>query len=98
MGACAQIAVFTFAYAANALLCLYSVAAWAQEIGTSFSVPFFRLSVGTDDRSKLLLYPSSASAWAQMTGASFSVPLNQDLGHYNYTPRNENYRGLIDKI
>ena len=54
MGACAQIAVFTFAYAANALLCLYSVAAWAQEIGTSFSVPFFRLSVGTDDRSKLL--------------------------------------------
>ena len=45
MGACAQIAVFTFAYAANALLCLYSVAAWAQEIGTSFSVPFFRLSV-----------------------------------------------------
>ena len=43
-----------FAYAANALLCLYSVAAWAQEIGTSFSVPFFRLSVGTDDRSKLL--------------------------------------------
>ena len=54
MGACAQIAVFTFAYAANALLCLYSVAAWAQEIGASFSVPFFRLSVGTDDRSKLL--------------------------------------------
>ena len=54
MGACAQIAVFTFAYAANALLCLYSVAAWAQEIGTSFSVPFFRLNVGTDDRSKLL--------------------------------------------
>ena len=35
MGACAQIAVFTFAYAANALLCLYSVAAWAQEIATS---------------------------------------------------------------
>ena len=54
MGACAQIAVFTFAYATNALLCLYSVAAWAQEIGTSFSVPFFRLSVGTDDRIKLL--------------------------------------------
>ena len=44
MGACAQIAVFTFAYAANALLCLYSVAAWAQEIGTSFSVPFFRVN------------------------------------------------------
>ena len=54
MGACAQIAVFTFAYAANALLCLYSVAAWAQEIGTSFSVPFFRLSVGTDDRLSLI--------------------------------------------
>ena len=120
MGACAQIAVFTFAYAANALLCLYSVAAWAQEIGTSFSVPFFRLSVGTDDRSKLLLYPSSASAWAQMTGASFSVPffrlsvgtddrskllctLKPRFGALHtrfddYTPRNENYRGLIDKI
>ena len=54
MDACAQIAVFTFAYAANALLCLYSVAAWAQEIGTSFSVPFFRLNLGTDDRIKLL--------------------------------------------
>ena len=54
MGACAQIAVFTFAYAANALLCLYSASAWAQMTGASFSVPFFRLSVGTDDRSKLL--------------------------------------------
>ena len=28
--------------------------AWAQEIGSSFSVPFFRLSVGTGDRIKLL--------------------------------------------
>ena len=54
MGACAQIAVFTFAYAANALLCLYSVAAWAQEIGTSSSVPFFRLRVGIEDRNRLL--------------------------------------------
>ena len=54
MGACAQIAVFTFAYAANALLCLYSVAAWAQMTGASFSVPFFRRSVGTGDRGKLL--------------------------------------------
>ncbi len=27
---------------------------WAQVTGASFSVPFFRLSVGTDDRSKLL--------------------------------------------
>ena len=54
MGACAQIAVFTFAYAANALLCLSSVAAWAQVTGTSFSVPFFRLSVGTGDMSKLV--------------------------------------------
>ena len=52
MGACAQIAVFTFAYAANALLCLSSVAVWAQVTGTSFSVPFFRLSVGTGDRGK----------------------------------------------
>ena len=39
MGACAQIAVFTFAYAANALLCLSSVAAWAQVTGASRSVP-----------------------------------------------------------
>ncbi len=85
MGACAQIAVFTFAYAANALLCLYSVAAWAQEIGTSFSVPFFRLSVGTDDRSKLLctLKPRFGALHTRFD---------------DYTPRNENYRGLIDKI
>ena len=83
MGACAQIAVFTFAYAANALLCLYSVAAWAQEIGTSFSVPFFRLSVGTDDRSKLLctLKPRFGALHTRFD---------------DYTPRNENYRGLID--
>ena len=54
MGACAQIAVFTFAYAANALLCLSSVAAWAQMTGSSFSVPFFRLSVGTGDMGKLV--------------------------------------------
>ena len=52
MGACAQIAVFTFAYAANALLCLSSVAAWAQVTGASRSVPFFRLSVGTGDKGK----------------------------------------------
>ena len=85
MGACAQIAVFTFAYAANALLCLYSVAAWAQEIGTSFSVPFFRLSVGTDDRSKLLctLKPRFGALHTRFD---------------DYTPRNENFRGLIDKI
>ena len=85
MGACAQIAVFTFAYAANALLCLYSVAAWAQEIGTSFSVPFFRLSVGTVDRSKLLctLKPRFGALHTRFD---------------DYTPRNENYRGLIDKI
>ena len=83
MGACAQIAVFTFAYAANALLCLYSVAAWAQEIGTSFSVPFFRLSVGTDDRSKLLctLKPRYGALHTRFD---------------DYTPRNVSYRGLID--
>ena len=54
LGACSQVAVFVFAYAANALLCLYSAAVWAQVTGASFSVPFFCLSVGTDDRSKLL--------------------------------------------
>ena len=52
MGACAQIAVFTFAYAANALLCLSSVAVWAQVTGASWSVPFFRFSVGTGDMGK----------------------------------------------
>ena len=31
-----------------------SASAWAQMTGASFSVPFFCLSVGTDDRSKLL--------------------------------------------
>ena len=83
MGACAQIAVFTFAYAANALLCLYSVAAWAQEIGTSFSVPFFRLSVGTDDRIKLLcaLKPRYGALHTKFD---------------NYAPHAENYRGLFD--
>ena len=120
MGACAQIAVFTFAYTANCQQLLY---------------PFSRLNVGTDDRSKLLcalllpqrrhrrqgqasLYPSSASAWAQEIGGSFSVPFfrlsmgTDDRGKLlcalkprcgalhtrfdNYAPRNENYRGLID--
>ena len=54
MGACAQIAVFTFAYAANALLCLSSASVWAQVTWASWSVPFFRLSVGTGDMSKLV--------------------------------------------
>ena len=35
-------------------LCPSSASAWAQEIESSFSVPFFRLNVGTGDRSKLL--------------------------------------------
>ena len=39
---------------AQASLCPSSASAWAQGTGASFSVPFFRLSVGTDDRSKLL--------------------------------------------
>ena len=36
--------------------CLYpsSATTWAQETGASSSVPFFRLSVGTGDRNKLL--------------------------------------------
>jgi len=45
--------------------------------GASFSVPFFRRSVGTGDRIKLLctLFPPQCeSAWAQETGSSFSVP------------------------
>ena len=44
--------------------------------------PFFRLSVGTGDRIKLLCTLLYASAWAQQTGASSSVPLNQDTGRY----------------
>lgn len=83
MGTCAQIAVFTFAYAANALLCLSSVAAWAQVTGASFSVPFFRLSVGTDDRNKLLctLKPRCRALHTRFD---------------NYAQRNANYQGLID--
>ena len=42
--------------------------------GASFSVPFFRRSVGTGDRDKLLCTLLYAAVWAQMTGASFSVP------------------------
>ena len=53
--------------------------------GASFSVPFFRLSVGTDDRIKLLctLKPRFGALHTRFD---------------DYTPRNENYRGLIDKI
>ena len=53
--------------------------------GASFSVPFFRLSVGTDDRSKLLctLKPRFGALHTRFD---------------DYTPRNEYYRGLIDKI
>ena len=40
--------------AANTLLCLSSSSLWAQVTGASFSVPFFRLNVGTGDRRKLL--------------------------------------------
>ena len=38
----------------QASLCPSSASAWAQMIGASFSVPFFRLNVGTGDRIKLL--------------------------------------------
>ena len=61
-------------HAANALLYSSSAAAWAQMTGASFSVPFFRRSVGTGDRDKLLCTLLYAAVWAQMTGASFSVP------------------------
>ena len=37
-------------------------------------MPFFRLSVGTGDRIKLVCAHSSASTWAKETGASSSVP------------------------
>ena len=48
-------------------------------------VPFFCRSVGTDDRSKLLctLKPRFGALHTRFD---------------DYTPRNENYRGLIDKI
>ena len=51
MGACSQITVFTYAVMRRTPACAPSSAsAWAQMIGPSFSVPFFRLSMGTDDR------------------------------------------------
>ena len=48
-------------------------------------MPFFRLNVGTDDRSKLLcaLKPRFGALHTRFD---------------DYTPRNKNYRGLIDKI
>ena len=63
----------------------FPASAWAQMTGASFSVPFFRLSVGTDDRIKLLcaLKPRFGALHTRFD---------------DYTPRNENYRGLIDKI
>ena len=55
MGACAQIAVFTYAVMRRTPACAPSSASvWAQVIGASFSVPFFRLNVGTGDRNKLV--------------------------------------------
>ena len=68
MGACAQIAVFTYAYAANRQQLLY---------------PFSRLSVDTDDSGKLVctLKPRCGALHTRFD---------------DYTPRNENYRGLID--
>ena len=53
--------------------------------GASFAVPFFRLSVGTDDRNKLLctLKPRCRALHTRFD---------------NYAPRNANYQGLIDKI
>ena len=84
MGACAQIAVFTYAVIQRTPACAPSSAsAWAQKIGASFSVPFFRHNMGTGDRSKLLctLKPRYGALHTRFN---------------DYTPRNESYRGLID--
>ena len=64
-------------------LCPSSATAWVQEIGTSWSVPFFRLNVGTGDRNKLLctLKPRYGALHTRFD---------------DYAPRNINYRGLID--
>jgi len=60
-----------------------SASAWAQETGSSFSVPFFCLSVGTGDRIKLLcaLKPRYGALHTKFD---------------NYAPHAENYRGLFD--
>ena len=60
-----------------------STTAWAQMIGSSFSVPFFRLGVGTGDRNKLLC------ALKSRYGALYTR-------FDDYAPRSINYRGLID--
>jgi hypothetical protein len=52
-------------------------------IGSSFSVPFFRLGVGTGDRNKLLC------ALKSRYGALYTR-------FDDYAPRNESYQGLID--
>ena len=68
---------------AQASLCPSSASARAQGTGSSFSVPFFPLSVGTDDRIKLLcaLKPRYGALHTKFD---------------NYAPHAENYRGLFD--
>ena len=84
MGACAQIAVFTYAVmrrtpryeirlAAPFADNLMNSVAHCGDVQTA-PVSFFPLQSGHRRQDQASLYPSSASAWAQETGASSSVP------------------------
>ena len=84
MGACAQIAVFTYAVMRRTPRYEIRLAAFfADNLMNSVAhcgevpinverppVPFFRLSVGTGDKNKLLCTLLYASAWAQEAGTS----------------------------
>ena len=61
---------------ANSFCILFPASTWAQMTGASFSVPFFRLSVGTGDRGKLVcaLKPRCGALHTRFD---------------DYTPRNE---------
>ena len=88
MGACAQIAVFTYAVmrrtpryeirlAASFADNLMNSEAHCGELPINVErppVPILLPQSGHRRQEQAPLYPSSASAWAQMIGASFSVP------------------------
>ena len=96
MGACAQIAVFTYAVmrrtpryeirlAASFADNLMNSEAHCGELPINVErppVPILLPQSGHRRQEQAPLYPSSASAWALETRSSSSVPLNQDTGRY----------------
>ena len=96
MGACTQIAVFTYAVMRRTPRYEIRLAAFfADNLMNSVAhcgevpinverppVPFLSPQRGHRRQEQASLYASSASTWAQMIRASFSVPLNQGTGRY----------------